>query len=191
MSKKKFEEMGYDPLGAILKRDAARKQKLDEQKLPKPAPKREAPPKPEATAPVKAPEKVVELQVKKAVSIPETKKRTVKSPQPMKKKADVQAEPGRRRRLPASRVEYERKEQEAVEDFLHRLSRKSGSKFSYNILGRCLVRIAMAAEREIHDELERAAPRPRPANKDAIGLGEYEDEWERVLQRALLRSPGR
>lgn len=202
--KKPFQaaDLSEDPFNRALAESQKRLEEstattATEEPPPTAAPKRTASPRPPQKAPAAAPVRetpeVVELESRRAQPS-KVAERPAKAPAPPAASSKPTKQPEKppvasRPRLPAKRIEYERDDYDQVEDFLRALSRRSGSRLSFNILGRSLVRIAMRAESEIFAAIDRHGVEDRPSNNDAGALATYEDSWTELLDIALRQSP--
>ena len=194
--KKAFEDLSQDPFTRALAESNARLEQTSEPatEAPKaPSPPRTAPakskqpPKPvRSSATSRSTPEIVELGARQRDELAKTQEAPV---QTSTRGAKAETKKAPRQRLPAKRIEYDREDYNQVEDFLRALSRRSGSRLSFNILGRSLVNIAMRAEAEVFAAIDRHGVGERPSNSDAGALAAYEDEWTELLDIALRQSP--
>ena len=197
MPRKPFEteDLSADPMSRLLAESKKRLEEGQEPEAPASA-RRETAPKPRRTKapsqppprPAEQPADVVELRDGRQPAPPATRP-SAPRPEASAGKGAEKPTKAPRGRLPAKRIEYDREDYDRVEDFLRALSRRSGSRLSFNILGRSLVRIAMRAEAEIFSAIDRQGVGERPSNNDAGALANYEDEWTELLDVALRQSP--
>ena len=75
-----------------------------------------------------------------------------------------------------------------IADFIRGLQQKSRSKVTLSVIARALFQLAMHAREEIVAELAKADSVPRPANKDAESMADFEEFWMLKLSAALRKA---
>ena len=79
-----------------------------------------------------------------------------------------------------------RSEDADVEAFLLRVQRAARTKVPLGVLLRAMLAVVMEAEAQLCAAVEQQTFR-LPSTHDRLALGEFEDQWRRSLQTALLR----
>ncbi len=94
---------------------------------------------------------------------------------------DVQVE-----RTITKRFVLTRSEDADVEAFVLRLQRAARTKVPFGVVLRAALAVVMEAEAQLCATVEQQTFR-LPSTHDRLALGEFEDQWRRSLQTALLK----